>query len=148
MTSTDGSIFLDTNILVYAYDNHEPRKQAIARGVLRSAYQNGSGVVSAQVLGEFCAAVTHKIRAPMSPAEVRAILDEFAALRAVHVEPRIVHRALDLLERFQINYWDAQIIAAAGGAGCRQVLSEDLNPGQTYDGVVVVNPFAAAELSV
>ena len=70
-----------------------------------------------------------------------------AALRRLEVVPvdeTLVEAALDLHDRFQLRYWDALIVAAARLSGCVRVLSEDLNAGQDYDGVAVINPFAAA----
>ena len=71
----------------------------------------------------------------------------FGVLSVFRVQPvtlPVLHAAMALRERFQINYWDAAILAAARIAGCDTVYTEDLNDGQDYGGVRVVNPFAGA----
>ncbi len=55
-----------------------------------------------------------------------------------------VEQAINLHERFQLRYWDALIVATAKPSNCVSVLSEDLNDGQDYDGVTVINPFNVA----
>ena len=54
----------------------------------------------------------------------------------------LVHRAVDMHERYWVTYWDGLILAAAERAGCTRVYSEDLSDGQDYDGVTVLNPFS------
>ena len=60
------------------------------------------------------------------------------------VSRELVLEATDARQRFGISYWDAAIVTAARQMGCKTVYSEDLNAGQSYDGVTVTNPFAAA----
>ena len=75
--------------------------------------------------------------------DVRADIIAMAA-SVVHnaLPPELVRRAIELHQRFQLSYWDAAILAAAKQMGCHTVFSEDLNAGQNYDGVIVINPFA------
>ncbi len=135
--------FFDTNILVYAVDRSEPDKQSKARRLLRSAVENETGAVSAQVLGEFFTVVTRRIRQPLSIEQAEEVVEQIAILPVVDLDLALVRRAVETCRRYQISYWDALIIAAAQQARCTRVLSEDLNAGQTYDGIPVVNPFAA-----
>jgi len=65
-------------------------------------------------------------------------------LPTLDLTPALFRAALNIHRRFQISYWDAAIIAAAKQMGCRTVYSEDLSAGQNYDGVTVINPFAAS----
>jgi predicted nucleic acid-binding protein len=71
------------------------------------------------------------------------LLQSLVRIPVCSITRELVMTAVDIRHRFQISYWDAAIIAAARQMGCQAMYSEDLNPGQIYDGVTVVNPFAA-----
>lgn len=132
--------FLDTNILVYAIETDGPdlQKAARARGLLR-----GDMVcLSTQVLGEFYAAVTSVRRAsPLTHEEAASWIQVWKLNDIRDITTAHVDLALELGARMQINYYDALILATARLAGCALVYSEDLNSGQDYGGVRVVNPF-------
>ena len=133
-------ILIDTNVVIYAYDDSEPTKQAVARSLLLNAAATATGVISTQVLGEFFHATV--VRRPLlTVANARTALRALSRLQVATIPPSLVERAVDLHERFQLRYWDALIIATAKHEGCDEVLSEDMNHGQNYDGVRVTNPF-------
>ncbi len=134
-------VFLDTNILVYAYDRSDLRKQAIAQQLLMNGMENESAVLSVQVLGEFFTVVTRRIKRPMNPAEAREAIELFSNLIVQEIDLGLVQRAIDTIKSYKISYWDALIIAAAERARCKRILSEDLNDSQLYNGISVVNPF-------
>ena len=136
-----GADFIDTNIIVYAYDNHFPDKQQRAREIIISAVRSGNGVLSTQVLGEFFTVVTRKIKMPLSVRNTRSIIKYMGNMRVQEIDLLIVERALDTLEQYKISYWDSLIIAAAERAQCKRILSEDLNAGQKYHGIEIINPF-------
>jgi len=136
-----GANFIDTNILVYAYDNHFPDKQQQAREVIISAVKNGNGVLSTQVLGEFFTVITRKIRMPISVRNARDIIQYMGSMPVQEIDLLIVKRAIDTLEQYKISYWDSLIIAAAERAQCKCILSEDFNAGQKYHGIEITNPF-------
>jgi predicted nucleic acid-binding protein len=136
-----GADFFDTNILVYAYDNHFPDKQQRAREVIISAVKNGNGVLSTQVLGEFFTVVTRKIKIPLSVKNARDIIKYMGRMTVQEIDVLIVERALDTLEQYKISYWDSLIVAAAEKAQCKCILSEDFNAGQKYHGIEITNPF-------
>ncbi len=71
------------------------------------------------------------------------LLQSLARIPVCPLTRELVMEAVDLRYRCQISYWDAAIIAAAKQMGCQTLFSEDLNPGQVYDGVTVVNPFTS-----
>ena len=133
--------FFDSNILVYMYDQRDLEKHRRAFDVVGSAMALGTGVLSAQVLGEFFNAVTRRIPDPLSDDVAEGAIRLFAVLPVVELDLALVQRAIGTCRRYQISYWDALIIAAAERAGCTRILSEDLNPGQTYNGIPVINPF-------
>ena len=133
--------FLDTNVLVYAYDKHERKKQARAQSILKAAIQEESGCLSAQVLGEFFTVVTRKIEEPLTSREADAVIQLLSILPVQEIDRVLVQQAIHTHERYGISYWDSLIVAAAVASGCVQVHSEDLKDGETYNGVRVVNPF-------
>jgi len=137
-----GADFFDTNILVYAYDNHFPDKQQRAQEIIISAVKNGNGVLSTQVLGEFFTVVTKKIKIPLSVRNARNIIKYMGRMTVQEIDVLIVERALDTLEQYKISYWDSLIIAAAERAQCQCILSEDLNAGQKYHDIEITNPFS------
>ena len=133
--------FFDTNILVYASDRSAPEKQSQARRLLKNAIEKETGAVSAQVLSEFVTVVTRRIQQPISLEEAEDVIEQFAILPVVEIDWTLVRQAIGTCRQYQISYWDSLIIAAAERAGCTRIFSEDLNPGQSYHGIVVVNPF-------
>jgi predicted nucleic acid-binding protein len=136
-----GANFFDTNIIVYAYDNHFPDKQQQAQEIIISAVKNGNGVLSTQVLGEFFTVITRKIKMPISVRNARDIIQYMGSMPVQEIDLLIVKRAIDTLEQYKISYWDSLIIAAAERARCKCILSEDFNAGQKYHGIEITNPF-------
>lgn len=137
-------IFVDTNILVYAHDRTAGEKHRRAKALLEQMWEAGDGCLSIQVLQEFYVTVTRKIRRPLDQALARQLVADLGHWR-IHVP--VVEDVLDaiaLQETAGLSFWDAMIVQSAVRLGCRQLLSEDLNAGQMYGGVQVLNPFAPA----
>jgi predicted nucleic acid-binding protein len=134
-------VFLDTNILVYAYDRHDPRKQGVAQSLLIDGIENESAALSVQVLGEFFSVVTRQIKHPMTPDEAKEAIELFSNLLIQEIDLAMVERAIDTHKIYRISYWDALIVSAAERAGCKRILSEDLNDGQFYHSIAISNPF-------
>lgn len=137
MTAPD---FLDTNILVYAYDTTDRRKQGVARDLLRRAL-SGEAMISVQVLSEFASTLLQKVTPLVEPAEVLRLLDALGPIHTVVPDGPMVSRAVEVKSTYKVHFYDAMILAAAERGGCRKVWSEDLNSGQIYFGIVVENPF-------
>lgn len=136
--------FVDTNILIYAigFQPAPPEKKAIAREILT----HGDIALSVQVLQEFYVQATHARRPDALSHDIATrLIEKWQRFRIQDNTVAVLQSALRLKERFQTSYWDAAILAAAKAARCQQLLSEDLNHGQDYDGVVVVNPFLSPE---
>ena len=138
-----GRDFFDANILVYAVDQREPEKQIRSRALLTDAIENHTGVVSAQVLGEFFTISTspRHVQTPLTRDEAALVIEQVSVLPVVELNLTLVRRAVSTSRRYQISYWDGLIIAAAERAGCTRLITEDLNAGQSYNGVVTTNPF-------
>jgi predicted nucleic acid-binding protein len=132
--------FLDTNVLVYAYDPSDTQKQRIARELVRRALA-GEIFVSTQVLGEFAATLLHKMKPAARPEDVTAVLDVLGPVRVIVPDADIVRRAVQARAEYGVHFYDGMIVAAAERGGCRRIWSEDLNAGQEYFGIVVENPF-------
>ena len=133
--------FIDTNILVNAYDRHDPAKHSKAQELLTNGIENETAVLSAQVISEFFTVVTSRIPKPLSIEEAEEAIDLFSILPVVELDLTMTRRAINTQKQYRSTYWDSLIITAAEKAGCTQIFSEDLNPGQTCHGIVVVNPF-------
>jgi predicted nucleic acid-binding protein len=132
-------VFLDTNVLVYAAigtgsDEHK-RKRAI------ELIQSERFGISAQVLQEFFVTVIRKAARPLSALQALEWIEQWIAFPCQAIDHQLVRIAVENSERFAISYWDAAIIAAAEALGAGTVYSEDLNHGQQYGSVRVVDPF-------
>ena len=132
--------FLDTNVLVYAYDPGDPRKRRIAQDLVRKALA-GEILASTQVLAEFAATLLHKTVPAARPADVTAVLDALGPIRVVVSDRDVVRRAVEVRAEYGLHFYDGMIVAAAERGGCARIWSEDLNAGQKYFGIAVQNPF-------
>jgi predicted nucleic acid-binding protein len=133
--------FLDTNIVLYAFDDRDQRKQTIAQEFVRRAVRTEC-VISVQVLSEISNTILSKLTVSNSIDLLREILDQLEPVPTVCPDERTVRRAVDCRERYGLDFFDGMIIAAAERAGCKTIWSEDLNAGEEYFGVKVANPFA------
>lgn len=133
------SIFLDTNLVVYAFDRADQAKQRVAIEVLEGKERL---VVSSQVLLESFWVLTRRLAEPLDENQASEVIDQLCTLPVVSTDPQLVQRAIKTSLRYDIAIWDALIVEAARAAGCHRVLSEDLQTGQDFDGVVIENPFA------
>jgi len=133
------SVFLDTNLVVYAFDRAGQAKQRVAIEVLEGKERL---VVSSQVLLESFWVLTRKLAEPLDENQASEVIGQLCNLPVVSTDPQLVQRAIKTSLRYDIAIWDALIVEAARAAGCHRVLSEDLQTGQDFDGVVIENPFA------
>ena len=134
--------FLDTNLIVYANDSRVPEKQARAIEVVTRAMREGTGVISTQVMQEYAVVAGSKLH--QNPDTILRQLILLETLEVVQITPALIRRGLELKFRYQIDYWDASILAAAEHAQCSRLLTEDLNPGQLYATLRIENPFVPA----
>jgi predicted nucleic acid-binding protein len=131
--------FLDTNILLYAYDLDVPAKRAVAQSLIEQAWiQPGHTAISVQVLQEF---YVNFVRRGYRPEEASALVGDFSLLPVIDNSLALFRLGINLQIRWQISLWDAMIVAAAQISGARELLTEDLNHGQNYGGILVINPF-------
>ena len=140
-TSTTGGDpwFVDTNVLLYTLDKTDPSKHAIALRWRDALWEKRAGRLSWQVLNEFYANATRRLRAPAAIA--RAVVEAYAQWPVSEFSLPSLQRAWHWMETAGISYWDALILAAAERAGCRSLLSEDFQHGRKYGSVQVIDPF-------
>ena len=132
------SSFVDTNVVVYAFDLADPAKQRVAIEILE---EGDRLVLSTQVLLETWWVLTRGLADPLEDSQASEVIDRLSELPVVSTDPQLVKQSIETARRFDIAIWDALIIEAARAAGCTTVLSEDLQAGQDFDGVTVANPF-------
>ena len=132
-------VFVDTNIFVYADDRTAKTKRVRARAVLSELIRTRRAVVSTQVMQEYFAAAIKKLG--LSPERARIRVERLNRLEVVLIRPELILGAIDLCRLHALSFWDALVIRSASAAGCGRLLSEDMQDGQTIDGVKVENPF-------
>ncbi len=137
----DSRIFLDTNILIYAYDVSAKDKHGKARDILLGLWDSGLGVLSTQVLQEFFVMSTQKIPSPLDIKAAKEIVNDLLLWNIVVNHGDIIIKAIDLHERHKLAFWDAMIVEAAARGGAKTLLSEDLSHGRIINGIKIINPF-------
>ena len=135
--------FLDTNILVYTFDETTPLIRAKARELVEMALTTGLGVISYQVVQEFLNVATKKFVAPLSGADGRAYLEQvLAPLCKVWPTTELYAQALEIRETSGYGFYDSLIVASAVTGGCHKLYTQDLQAGRRFGPVTVVDPFA------
>ncbi len=137
---------IDTNILIYRYDERFPDKQAISSDVLREGIVSGNVRIPHQVIVEFVAATTRggpEVRL-LEPAEARREAEEFMAqFPILYPDDRVLRTALRGAAAYGLSWFDAHLWAYAEVLGIEELLSEDFQHGRLYGIVTVRNPFVA-----
>lgn len=131
--------FIDTNVLIYAEASDEPVKQQVALALLKQLYESTSGVLSTQVLQEYCNVALKKLKLPV--AHIRAQLGLYEQFEVVQVTPALIRAGLDLQQTRSVAFYDALVLASAQAAGCNELFSEDMNTGEVIGGLRICNPF-------
>ena len=135
--------FVDTNVFVYAYDVTAGDKHSRARGLVEELWDSREGCLSVQVLQEFFVTTTRKIPKPLDTAAASRIIDDLAYWHVHAPAAADVLAAADIHRRTGASFWNAMVLRSAKELGCQTLHSEDLNAGQSYEGVQVRNPFAS-----
>ncbi|MGD0730100.1 MAG: PIN domain-containing protein [Terracidiphilus sp.] len=139
--NTEGEMrtFLDTNVLVYSDDPRDLAKQARSINLIKDHLRLREGVVSLQVLQEYFASATGKLKLDSGLAKQR--VEAFAQFHVAEPKLSDLLAAIDLHRLHGFSYWDALVLRMASQSGCRILLSEDMQHGREIDGVRIVNPF-------
>lgn len=138
-------VFVDTNVLLYRFDHDAPKKLEIARAELRRLILDRAIVLSTQVLQEFYVAATRKLKQPLAPERAGAVVDYLVRLPLFQLGPVTIQRAIGLHRAHSLSFWDALIVASAIEAGADLLYSEDMQDGQQFAGVTIVDPFSATK---
>jgi len=133
--------FLDTIVIIYAYDASAGRKHGIAKQIVMDLWASGLGVVSTQVLQEFFVNVTRKIPKPLDVTLAKDIVADFLKWTVVVNDGESILGAIEILQRYGYSFWDSLIVDAAVKGRAVTLFSEDLSYGQTVSGVTIENPF-------
>lgn len=133
--------FVDTNLLVYSFDESEPVKREIAHQRILRLWTDGEFVISTQVLQEFYAVVTRKFSSTVAPEDATLAAERLSSGQVVLLDVQLVLDSMRRAQRHQISFWDALILGAAIKAGCEVVLTEDLQHGWKVEGLRIENPF-------
>ena len=134
--------FINSNVVLYLFDETALDKRAIAENLIQNALQTGNAVISHQVVQETLNVLTTKRKPAATPDQARRFLENvLMPLWRVMPNAGLYRRALAVKQRYVLSFYDAQIVAAALEAGCARLLTEDLQDGQRIEGLVVVNPF-------
>jgi len=133
--------FLDTNVLVYAHDRSAGWKHQRAAVLTEQLWNDGTGVISTQVLQEFCYTVRRKLPRPLSLEDTFRVVQQYLAWNVVTNSPTSVLEAIEIEARHKVSFWDALILHAASRGGAKTLYTEDFSDGQLYGEIRVMNPF-------
>ncbi len=137
--------FLDTNIAVYCFDSSAPRKQEAAKELVTDGASSGVGVVSFQVLQEFCNVASNSRRLNLAPERIMAYVNlVLQPMNQVASSPALLEQALSIRQAHNFALYDSLIISAALEAQCTTLYSEDMQHGQHIGSLKIVNPFLMA----
>ena len=139
----NGREFIDTNVLVYADDARDLRKQARARDLIRRLLRERRGVLSLQVLQEYFAAATRKVG--LASADARRRVEVYSRFDVVTLRLPDLLAAIDLHRLHNLSVWDALVVRAALNGSCTTLNTEDMQPGYAIEQLTISNPFSGAE---
>ena len=138
---TAATVFVDTNVLLYTFDDAEPDKRDRSREWLMICWQRRCGRLSTQVLNEFYANARKRFRSAISAADARAEVRRYEEWLPWQIDHATIETAWAVESRYGLSYWDALMVSAAQHMGCNWLLTEDLQHDQRIDQVRIVNPF-------
>jgi predicted nucleic acid-binding protein len=135
-------VFVDTNVLLYARDPRDRTKQTVASDWLKLLWREERGRTSTQVLSEYYDTVTRGLRSKVSPEDAWEDVQIYMATwKPQVIDVDVLRGARDLEVRYRLSWRDCLVVAAAQAQHCVLLLSEDLQDGADYGGVVVRSPF-------
>ena len=141
-------VFVDTNVLVYAWDVAEPEKQKQALAWMSHLWKARTGRLSYQVLSEFYVTVTQKLDPGMEPERARRNVRLFFPWHPVQADAQTIETAWHVQDRYRLSWWDALIVSAAYVAGCGYLLTENFRSGEEFLEIKVLNPFMVSPQSL
>ncbi|NJD54957.1 MAG: PIN domain-containing protein [Nitrospirae bacterium] len=140
---TGGNVFVDTHIIVYAYDVSAGKKHDMAVELMEDLWSSGRGVISTQVLQELFVTITKKLGKPLDIVTAKEIVKDLLKWKTIIVDGDIILEAIDSQKEYGYSFWDSVIIASALEGGAATLLSEDLSDRRQVKGITIRNPFIA-----
>ena len=146
MTEVFEELFLiDTNILIYAFDTADPRKQKIAKELLELSWKKKiTYTISAQNLAEFFVVVTQKIpgKIPLDQAaQIIQDIHSFSHWKVLHYDSDTIQKAVDLYKKTKKHFWDAVIVATMKQHGISKIYTENKKDFEAFEEIHSINPF-------
>jgi predicted nucleic acid-binding protein len=135
-----GTIFVDSNVLVYSRDLAEPQKQSAALEWMNFLWDSQLGRLSVQVLNEFYVTVTVKLKPGMPKKDAREEIRDLLSWDPIGVDSSVLVKSWDIQDKYSLSFWDSLIVASALLQNCKYILSEDFNHEQIFFGTMVINP--------
>ena len=142
MNYMNAKIFIDTNILVYAFDSNEKDKQEIAQNLLADEGSTGEITLSTQVLQEFFVTVTRKLKEPLSIDDASKTIQLFSVYPIIQITPKLILKAIERHQYESFSFWDALIVEAALLSGAQILFSEDMQDERQIGKLKISNPFS------
>ena len=142
MTDDKPLSFVDTNVLVYAFDKGGSPKAPVAKRLINELMEEDRLRLSTQVLQELFVTLTRKVSQRCSSQEALAVLDDLTAWPLMAIDYGSIRAAVDLADKAMLSFWDALVVVAASRMGATVLYTEDLNAGQEILGVRINNPFS------
>jgi len=139
--------FFDTNILVYLFDASDPVRQKKATTCFEDAVNSHTIVLSTQVLQEFYAVTTRKLKPAIAPERAAQHVNLLCAFEVMDSTTQSVQTAMLLAQQHQLSWWDALVLEAALRAKAEVIYTEDFSHGQRFGSLKVVNPFVQPHTS-
>ena len=141
MTGEGALAFIDTKVLVYAFDKSGSPKKRAAQRLMNELMEQDLLRVSTQVLQELFVTLTRKVSRPCSIKEALAVLEDLTAWPLMVVDYAAIRAAAGLADQAKFSFWDALVVVAAARAGATVLYTEEMNHGQEILGVRISNPF-------
>ncbi len=135
---------IDTNILIYSVDEDEPVKRPKAQKLLRRLRKRRSETMLLwQVIAEFVRQLrTWLHQGALAKKDVRVLTQRYLGyFPLIMPTPAVLHRALDLADKYSLSHWDSMLLGACLEAGIDTLYTEDMGAPRTIEGVKLVNPF-------
>lgn len=143
MTGEGGLGFVDTNVLVYAFEKGDSPRRRVAQQLMAELMDEDRLRVSTQVLQELFVTLTKKVSRPCSREEALTVVEDLAAWPLMVVDYAAIRAAIEVAGQAKLSFWDALVVVAAARTGAAVLYTEDLNDGQEILGIRICNPFAA-----
>lgn len=138
---SEDKVFLDTNVIVYAFDNSAGDKHVIAKQIISDLWKSKKGIISTQVLQELFVIITAKIQNPIDVDKASAIINDFSTWDVIVNDTDSIDNAIKLHKKYGYSFWDSLIIDSAISGGAKLLLSEDLSHKQVINSLEISNPF-------